>query len=223
MGRVGSNSINRALYNSGVETLHAHWLSGEVPEIEFPTSKPKVLRIIKSGEVPPLKIITPIREPMARNLSAFMFSSIRYGVSGRTETAEELQALFLEKYNIHYPDLWFEKELMTTFDFNPFEKKFNHKRGYSIYKVGKHRLLILRLEDANRVLPTALRKLLGIWNIQMVHERSLKDAKYIGEKYSQLKNLEYPTEFLDRVYNLKYVKHFYTEEEIESFRQYWSK
>jgi hypothetical protein len=222
MGRVGSTAINQTLHDNGITAHHAHWLSGKFPEAEFETTKLKILRMIQAGETQPLKIITPVREPMARNLSAFIFSLIKYGVSGRQETVEELQTLFLEKYNYAYPDLWFEHELLHTFNFSPFEEKFNHKRGYNLYKINKHRLLILRLEDADRVLPTALRKLLGVRGIQMIHGRSLEDAKYIGEKYKQLKNIKYPKDYVDKVYDLTYVKHFYTEEEIVTFKQKWS-
>jgi hypothetical protein len=111
---------------------------------------------------------------------------------------------------------------MKTFDFNPFDKRFNYKKGYQFYKNDKHRFLILRLEDFNRILSTALRKFLRVKKIEMVHKSNLETKKYIGEKYKQLKELKYPRDFLDRVYGLKYVNHFYTKEEIENFKNKWS-
>lgn len=221
MGRVGSNSINHTLYNSGINAFHAHWLAGNFPESEFPTTKPKIVKQLQKGETQPLKIITPIREPMARNLSAFMFNLINYGVTGRKESPEELRDLFLKEYNINYPDLWFEKEFIPNIKLNPFEKRFSTRKGYQIYKVNKNKILILRLEDANKVFPTAIRRLLGVRNLQLIHIRSLENAKYIGEKYKQLKALPFPKDFLEKVYNLKYVKHFYTEKEISTFIDKW--
>jgi hypothetical protein len=218
MGKVGSGSINHALYNKGIETLHAHWMSGEFPEAEFPTTKLKILNKIKNDEVPPLKVITPIREPLGRNLSAFMYNLIKYGISGRQETVEELYHLFIEKYNIYYPDLWFEKELMSTFNFNPFNKKFNHRKGYQIYNVGKHKILIIRLENADKVLPRAIHKLLRVRGVQMIHHNNFEEKKYVGHKYKELKTKKFSREFLDKIYDLKYAKHFYTEKELEKFK-----
>lgn len=222
MGRVGSNSITRSLYNAGLNTFHAHWLKGDFPEAEFSTSKPKIVEMIKTGEFEPRKIITSVRDPMARNLSAFVFSLIRYGVSGRQESPEKLRSVFLNKYNIYYPDEWFEKELVGIFGFDPFVKKFNTKLGYQLYKKDKYEILILRLENANDIFPVAIKKLLGIKNVQMVHESDLTTKKYIGEKYKILKQLKYPEEFVNKVYDLKYVNHFYTKAEIEEFKNKWS-
>lgn len=223
MGRVGSGSINQALYDKGINALHAHWLSGDFPEAEFPTTKLKVIKWIQEDKFDFLNIITPIREPMARNLSAFTFSLIKYGASGRQETIEELQNLFLTKYNYAFPDLWFYNELIKNFKFNPFKKRFNHKKGYSIYKYKQYKFLILRLEDAPKILPEALRKFLKIRKIEMPHKSILETKKYIGEKYRALKTLKYPEEYLEKVYNLQYVKHFYTENEIEKFKERWSR
>jgi hypothetical protein len=222
MGRVGSNSINRALYDNGVNTLHAHWLSGEFPEAEFATTKEKIVRLLQKDEAPPLKIIVPIREPMARNLSAFVFNSIKYGISGRQETPEELQSLFIERYNIHFPDLWFERELMKNLSFDPFKKKFNYRKGYKFYRAGKHKLVILRLENAERAFPKIAKKFLGIRGASLPHKSNLETKKYIGAKYKKLKELTYPKDFVERVYNLKYVSHFYTEEEIEELTKKWT-
>jgi hypothetical protein len=221
MGRVGSNTVAKILHNAGIKHLHAHWLSGEFPDAEFPTTKLKIINLIKSNKSPPLKVIVPIREPLARNLSAFTFSLIKYGISGRGSTSKKLKELFLNKYNIYYPDLWFEKELMDIFDFDPFLSSFNYKRGYKIYKSGKHKFLIYRLEDIKKALRPALRKFLGIKKFEITHESNLGTKKYIGDSYTDLKNETFPKEFLDKIYNLKYVNHFYTNDEIRIFKEKW--
>lgn len=222
MGRVGSGSLNASLYESGIKTTHGHWIS-DYSNPEFSTPKAKIVKLIQDSKCQPLKILTPIREPMARNLSAFTFSLIKYGVSGRLETPEELQKLFIEKYPIEYPDIWFEQELMRTFNFNPFVKKFNYRKGYQFYKIGKHKLLIYRLENIEQVYNGVLQKFLGVRNLKLLHKSNLGTKKYIGNKYEILKGLSYPEEFLERVYNLKYVNHFYTEREIDEFKQTWRK
>lgn len=221
MGKVGAQSINHALYDKGINILRAHWLSGDFPEAEFPTAKPKILEGIRSGKIYPLDIISSVREPMARNLSAFVFNLIRYGSSGRQKTPEQLKKMFMDRYDITYPDKWFSKELCRTFDFNIYDLKFDHSLGYSTYKVGKHNLLIVRLEDANRVLPKAIEEFLGISGVAMPHRNKLSSRAYVGYKYKKLKTFKFSENFLDKVYNLEYVKHFYTENEIKKFKNSW--
>lgn len=222
MGKVGSTSIDNTLFKSNINCIHAHWMRGKFPQSEFPTNKPELVRKIKSKDTDPLKVIVPIREPLSRALSAFTFNLIKYGVSGRQESVNDIYNLFLKEYDIHYPDRWFETELMCTFDFNPFESKFDYKKGYKIYKVNKHRILIIRLEDCNRSFTKAIHKLLGIKNVEMIHINKLETKKYIGDKYAQLKLRKFSNSFLDKIYNLNYVKHFYTKREINNFRKGWS-
>lgn len=211
--------MDKALYNRGIRTIHAHWLSGEFPKAEFPTTKEKLIKLIHNGETPPLKVITPIREPMRRNISAFMFNVIKYGTSGRQETPQQLQQLFIEKYDIFYPQRWFDEELLSTFkEFNPFEVGFPYKKGYKIYKAGKNKHLIIRLEDADMVFSKAIKQLLGVRNVEMIHINKLEDKKYIGQKYLEMTKLKYPKEFVEKVYSQKYVQHFYTQDEIEKFK-----
>jgi hypothetical protein len=221
MGKVGSGSINRALHSKGIHTLHAHWMTGDFPEAEFPTTKPKIVKSIRNDTIAPLKVIVPIREPMARNLSAFAYNLIKYGATGRQETVEELYGLFLDKYNIHYPDLWFESELLANFDLDPYSFEFDHRKGYKIYKAGRHEVLIIRLEDAERVLAKAVRKFLKVRGVEMIHHNNFEQKKYIGHKYKELKTMKYPGEFVNRNYGLRYAQHFYTEAERQLFKDSW--
>ena len=224
MGKVGSISVGNVLAKHGIRPLHGHWVSNDHPIGEFPTLKPQFGRVI--GNSSSLRVITLIREPVARNISAFFQSLVffkKYCEDYPKTSAEDLQKIFIEHYDIHYPDRWFELEIMKWFDFDPFKTKFRHKKGYQIYKADKqHRILILRLEDANRCVPEAFHKLLGIKNAKMLDMNTFKDKKRgTGERYCKFLSLPFPEEFLDRNYNLKYAKHFYTKDELAKFKQSW--
>lgn len=223
MGKVGSASINHALHDKGVNTLHAHWMQGLYPKSEFPTNKSKIIKRIKENKTPPLKVITIVREPVGRNISAFFQNMPKYYHDLHNIEVEELQDIFLNKYLIEYPDLWFKNEIMDLFNFDPFKEKFNHKRGYKTYKVGKHKIIILRLEDCNRILPEAMYKFLRVKNINMTNRNSTDSKGHIisRNKFKEFKALKLPEEFLDKNYNLKYAKHFYTKKELEIFKQGW--
>ena len=223
MGKVGSVSINHALKEKGIDTLHGHWVLHDSPIGEFPTLKPQFKRKIENS--PQVKVITPIREPVGRNISAFFQNLVFF--KGYCEdylkaSAEELHEIFIKHYNIYYPDQWFELELMQLFNFDPFQSKFNYRKGYKIYRADKHRILILRLEDADRKLSESIYKLLKVRNIGMKNINHFADKKRgTGEKYKKFLTLPLPEEFLNKNYNLKYAQHFYTKKEREVFKQGW--
>lgn len=225
MGKVGSTSINYALHEKGISVIHSHWMYHKYPEAEFSTLKLNLVRDIKKGKSPPLKVITPVREPLGRNLSAFFQDINRYTDKYRSMSSDEIQTCFVNNYPVSYPDKWFRKELMDLFEFDPFQEDFDTDVGYKIYNAGKHQILILRLEDAERVLPTAIEHLLGKSNVQMLKKNSFllrhKDT-FLGKHYKELKSATYPKDFIDKNYSLEYAQTFYSDKEIDSFLEKWS-
>lgn len=220
MGKVGSGSITRIIHDSGEKPLHGHWIAHAWPKGEFQTPKPKIVK--EFDQLHPMKVVTPIREPVARNISAFFQNMGKYCKDSRNVPVEKLQAILLEEYNIHYPDQWFELELMKVFKLDPFKEKFDYQKGYKTYQAGKHKFLILRLEDADRVVPGALKKFLGINGVKMIRRHiRVERTQYVGQQYKEFLRLPFPEEFLDRCYNLKYAQHFYTEEERYLYKLKW--
>jgi hypothetical protein len=55
----------------------------------------------------------------------------------------------------------------------------------------------------------------------MIHHNNFEEKKYIGHKYKELKTKKFPEEFVNNTYVLKYVKHFYTENERNGFKLRW--
>ena len=117
MGKVGSVSFQVALREKGLRTIHGHWIHCE--DGEFPASKKAMAKAIKAGKRNDWKVITPVREPIDRNISAFFQRIEAYYPDYRTyEYRPEMLSLFMENYNHDWPDIWFEKELMDIFEFD---------------------------------------------------------------------------------------------------------
>jgi hypothetical protein len=224
MGKVGSKSVHHALHKRNVQVIHAHWMCGEFPDSEFPTTKPNIVEIIAEDTAPPMKVISLVREPIGRSISAYFQRINTYSDNYRHKSAVELQKELIDNYPVEYPDLWFEKELMSVFDFDPFSIPFDHSKGYLIQEAGRHKLLIIRLEDANKILPKVIWKFLGVRNVRMEEQNMFKkrhNGTNLGNKYRELEKLKFPKSFVDRNYGLKYARHFYTPEEIVEFREKW--
>jgi len=221
MGKVGSTSIVHALREKKLNPLHLHWIGSKEPIAEFPTNSLDVYNNINNNYA----IMVIVRDPMARNLSAF-FQRIRRWASKKPEemTAKELQKDFIEKYDVTYPDKWFDKELKEYFKLDINKKKFNKDKGYSIYEVETNRILLITLEKARNKLGKAIKDFIGLENVEMQRIGAYEDRKVganLKGKYSDMKKLIYPKEFIEKNYNLKYVKKFYTTKEINLFKSKW--
>lgn len=226
MGKVGSTSITETIMENGFrKTLKCHWMKYNYPIAEFWTERKYLMNAINSGKDRPFKIVIPVREPMARNISAFFQILPDYIPNYKDKDLKYLYRYFVSEYNVEYPDQWFHMEPMEVFGFDPYRVPFDTSVGYQIYKEEKHQYLIIRLEDCESKLTEALRIFLGVDNIQMkssnVFEKTSRHR--MQKEYAEFKKFRYNQDFLNRTYALEYVNHFYTKEEINKFRNKWSK
>jgi len=224
MGKVGSVSIQVALRHKGLHAIHAHWMQGGG---EYPTTKEQLAEDIKSGEKDNWKVISLVREPVARNVSAF-FQGIEKYYSNYKEYKYKEAVLedFLQNYNHQWPELWFDEEIMDVFDFDPFSTRFNYNEGYQIYEVERGEILIIRLEDADRVVPKAMEEFLGLEDVKMARSNAFikrHNGTRVGKIYEEFMEIaELPEDFLDKMYDMRHAKHFYSKKELKNFKDWWS-
>ncbi len=187
-----------------------------------------VRKKIESGEYASWNIISMVRDPVARNMSAF-FQQIKDNtpdISRKIEadsiSAEELLELFLQKHAHNGADWWFDTQLKPVFDFDIFARPFNKEQGYEIYEEPRFRLLMMRLENMNAVIQPAMSRFLDIQNFTISKLNVGKEKKY-GRAYSGFLNLPLPLSYIEEMYSTRTAIHFYTKEELERFTRYWTK
>lgn len=95
MGRVGTIALNTALYESGIESVTGHYIFGEG---EYPTKKPNI-------NLSEFKLITILRNPRDRNLSAFFRDYEKY-----FNKEIGLIGSFLKNYPHRWPFVWCDTE-----------------------------------------------------------------------------------------------------------------
>ncbi len=129
-------------------------------------------------------VISLVRDPLARNVSAFFQTLHRKGIyqlapepqaicrrilkkgppqAGTTVTPEEMQFLVRELLEMFEArcvsgnfDEWFDREVRNIFGIDVFARPFETERGYEIYQGPRAQLLLIRLEDLRRVFHPAL-------------------------------------------------------------------
>lgn len=187
-------------------------------------------QIRKNQQTEPWQVISMVRDPIARNISAFFqaidiwhpifAAGLRSG--HENEVFDNIVGIFLANYPHEKPLTWFQNDMLPVFGLDVFETDFDTSNGYSIYEHEKIRLLLIRLEDLNDCASDAIADYLHIpkFSLRRVNSTS---SKYSGSLYKDfVDQISLPSSYIEQMYNSQYMRHFYTQEEINMFTRKWS-
>jgi hypothetical protein len=234
MGKVGSTSLEQAMPGSiHLHTLYFGWPTHRPPSRRRNTLSKKIkggiydaMRRLAIKSRDEIKIITLVRDPYARNVSDF-FQGFIYWMFGyvfnsaaridtRANSDETLVYNAFDKvYDHDYALTWFDKEFKRMTGIDVYRHDFNKRDGWAIIKKGKYNILLIKLE-----------KIKEVWNIiedfagiKMEYTNSnVASAKWYKNIYDNFTNNYKPTQqYLEKLYNSKLVKHFYTDDEVKFF------
>lgn len=177
------------------------------------------------------KIVTLVRDPIAKNISSFfqkLDPLLAYDYKEKTRNTErkdiikDLSDLFINKFDRHEKPLnWFNSEIKSVFNIDVFSSNFPKTQGYEIYQADHADLLIVKLEQLNECASEAFNNLLGISEFALL-ESNISGKKTYGNIYRMfLESIILPDSYIEQMYASNYVRHFYSEEEIEAFKAKW--
>lgn len=222
MGKVGSSTIVRSFPT----VMQFHSWSGSAPIQYFSTKyrgtplgqlrqayswrrqfrKASVLwdRARLSGET--VKIVTGVREPLARNISAYFQTMPDDFVS--SEPIEDVHGEFLA-FGAHYvPNVWFDLELKRHFGLDVYAHKFDKDRGYSVIREAGIEVFVYRMENLDDAIE-ALGDFLGRPGVKLAASNRASD-KPIATTYEAFRKSFVPPEGLRAdLYGSRYFRHFY--------------
>lgn len=240
-GKVGSSSIVKSLIKKGFIACTSHniryekWdLGGLLREEYF-----AYLKYMKRN---PIKIISLIREPIARDISLF-WQLIRGKRLIYNDFLEKDFYLSFEKYlQFAYGDEknlqeipsyikgrikwgsqfdWYNTEMLSEFDLNIFEHEFRKEKGYTIIKKGNIELLLLKLEKLNK-LEKIIGDFVGVTDFQLYNDNEAKEFDCHCAYKEFLENVKFKRSYFDFYYNEnEYMKHFYSDSELKDFYKKW--
>jgi Putative capsular polysaccharide synthesis protein len=253
MGKVGSSTIVQSLEDLNLRTpvFHTHTLNSQklnqkiTWKIEQSRGRLSEKEIFKNGHLKVSKylidtlqkesknrrwkIITLVREPIGRNISAF-FQNINIYYENFIEqyskgliSSKEIEETFFNKYSHNCPLEWLDEEIKDIFGIDIYQEIFPLSEGYKIYSKGNEfELMIIRMEDLNRCHKDAFRQFLGIENFSLFNKNVASDKVYSEIYNSFLSTLSIPSWYIEQMYSSKYSKHFYSDIEIEQNKTKWS-
>lgn len=172
-------------------------------------------------------LITLTRAPVPRLISVF-FQGIENDIPNAAEryqagtlSLQEVLDYFTGQFREGWAEEWFDSQLRDPFGLDVYAVPFDTARGYQIYRHGTIGLLLMRLEDLNRVAPDAMREFLGLEDFQLV-QRNVAEDKTVGTLYRDFrKALRLSPEYVREMHSSRYARQFYTPQELNASIERW--
>lgn len=220
-GKVGSTTFHRSLlpiWNGPIVHLHSFQ-----HEQEYSPVKNQLINLYKSGELPKVNIITCVREPIGRNLSAFFqnlgkFNSIAF--DGQPFTTEELLELTLRSRKVHRILNWFDDELNEYFGIDVYEKSLNPE-GFQFYENDKARVLLMKHDIPDHLKADCIGEFCEIPNFTLQTPKNTASSKWYFDEYQAIKNRGFPKWYVTQMLESKYAEHFYSDD-IPALKEKWT-
>jgi hypothetical protein len=166
-----------------------------------------------------------VRDPVAALLSEYCenypYEKMKTNFSEKEMTQKIIENV-LEKLNSNALQQrlnWFDRELNTVLAMDIYAEEFDPLKGYHIYK--DKNLLILKLETLNNRITEAMQEFLGVNHFILQKGNQAEVSNYSTIYQSVKQAVKLPLDTLNQIYASKYVQYFYSEVEIQQFKQRW--
>ncbi len=230
MAKVGSSAIVDALARHRLPVFHVHrmnpdhltdlreerrrlgWEIGPIP----PHDQLGTLlhrKVLQRGRR--ARIVTLVREPIARNLSSYFehLDAIWHTRDAHQSIpVEDLCRGFLERFIHTEPLTWFEDEMLPMLGIDVYERPFPEE-GHEIIRKQRVDVLILKCESSDEAKNAALSRFLGIDGI-IVRRSNETLSKTKGASFQQFRQtIRLSHSYIEDMLSARYSRHFYSEAE----------
>ena len=174
------------------------------------------------------RIITLTREPVSRTLSTFFqnghlwFEDFEAKCANNEIDVDALIQDFEGREALHKQTIsWFDEEIKEVLGIDVYDSSFNPKKGAKIYQNNCFELLLIRIENLKEHVSTVAH-FLDIPDFQL-NNYNMGSDKYYAIFYKQFKDkISFSKQYLDKIYQSKYTRNFYSEAELLKYRKKWT-
>lgn len=239
MGKVASMSTYTSLKKvPGIDVSHVHRLNPEnIAKVQEsyrqqghkPPNEEKALylseNLLRTRKIP-VKIITLVREPIARNISAY-FQNLEHFEDMKNPhdslDVAELIGGFLNKYAHDVPLKWFDIEMLSTTGIDVYQYKFPKEEGYQVIDAPPYSLLIMKHDLDDSLKEKYIGQFLGIESFCMIRANEAFSKEYAKQYKAFISSIKLPNEYIERMLTSKYAQHFYSAEELSNISKKWTR
>ncbi|MCC5788784.1 MAG: sulfotransferase family 2 domain-containing protein [Opitutales bacterium] len=234
-GKVGSSTLHEALKaRNRWPCYHTHFLDPE--KLEAVANKLKIHTKTLNGHVADsaevlrkmsnprckLKVITVVRDPLARNVSSFFENLELYGFNpDQLPNVRDMVAIFLSKVPLFTMDKWLDREIGGVFGLNRQCVPFCRNAGIALFQKNGIEFLFLKAEVSDWQKEAILQSWLGDIDIKL-KRANITANKSVAPIYEEFKS-ELASQFsaVEAIYQSNWFRHFYTKEETGKFINGW--
>ena len=164
----------------------------------------------------PVSIVTMVRTPIERNISAWFENK---GALAADDLSECMR-LFIDKYNHYVAIDWLDMELKKVIGLDVYADPFDQQSGFRVYNAGRFRVLLFRSDlDRNRqgdLVSDFLGKRVAIGDINVGAEKP-----YASEYRAFLEQIRPPEEYVDWMLDSRYAQHFWPPSTLDCLKKFW--
>ena len=223
MAKVGSSSVYLSLRNVlGHGVFHLHSLS-KIDAANalkacheaglYPGSRSPIWILHKYllGTDQPVKIISLIRNPLERNISA-LFESFEFHTGKKISNGTsqiELEEVFYNKIKLDYPLNWFDNQFKEGTGIDVYQHDYDPSLQHSIIREGRFEVLLMDVALSDFKKEEIIASFCGLKNFKLTNV-NLRSASDSGDKYASFKSsFRLKPLYMNRIFDSKYFKHFY--------------
>ena len=247
MGKVGSSTVYRSLTESGlplaveqIQFLSDRWIADVERQYKAANAatplnvvRSKVVaRQIRESKNVCWKIISLVRDPIARNISSLFetmepLSPALIGSDGNVDAQKATRHLLGQfatfDESSDYVCNWFDDEMRSVFGINVFQFPFCRETGTCRIRQGNVDLLILTLENLDWSYAPAIQQFLELDRpLDLVRANVAADKKHSAAYQQVLEQIRIPKSVCERIYSSRFCRHFYSNETRSNFIGRWS-
>lgn len=228
MGKVGSSSVTAALEQAGCQTLQVHVLAGGTkqlrrrldrrPNVRHLQSSVRVSELIDQNQ--PFKIVSLVRDPVSRNVSAF-FQNFHRLVGGNIENLDvkEVRRLICEHVLPDEPQQWLDAELIKFAGVDlPRHRLYE---GPQVAAEARWPTLLLRSDYNDEVKSDSMCDFLESSNVMVKRSSNVTAEKMGASLNAEIKQLGMPRNYVDECLAQPFVSSTWSPDEIEKLRERW--
>lgn len=238
MAKGASTTVLEALERVGVKAFRVHFINPETARLLRAAVREKRLSVsridlhfigaaIYRGIIRPgleVKVINLVREPVGRNIAAYFQALDSFWHTERAHEKIGLERLiegFHEKYHHDHVLKWFDAEFKPVLGVDVYEHEFPRESRCLRVRRGPYDILLMRVDLDDRSKERHLSEFLGVDGIKLLPANVGAQKPYAAVYRDFLRELRLSEEYVDRMLDSRYARHFFTDEERRALRSKW--